>query len=198
MSFSPSTLKIIQQAGQSLFEAQQAVSADVRNSGARVMAFIESNPFSLENDDAYKQLRSLARIGHELQAMEAQLKALYASAAQAQAPEMSVLIALPNHGEQPKSHASKVNVEEATIKTETKKQPKASKAKEPRLSPNDTKIKDYLIGVLDRRSWTAVTHASIADSAGIPLGSVGVSLRRLIAGGWLKEGSKGTYRLAPK
>jgi len=196
MSFSPSTLKTIQQAGQCLYEAHKAVSADVETNGARVMTFMVTQPFNPENDEAYKQLRSLARIAHELQTMEAQLKALFASAVEAQTPDMPVLIALPNHGGQSKPRSSKDHAEEAAIKPVATKKPKTAKAKQRRQSPNETKVKDYLASVLDRRSWTAVTHASIAASAGIPKGSIGASVRKLIDGGWLKVDAKGSYRLA--
>ena len=49
--------------------------------------------------------------------------------------------------------------------------------------------------VLDRRSWKAYTHAAVAQGAGIPLGSVGLAIRRVIAVGTVREGQKGSYRL---
>ena len=48
--------------------------------------------------------------------------------------------------------------------------------------------------VLDRQSFRPLTHASMAQAAGMPLGSVGISLRRLAAAGLIRE-SKGSFRL---
>ena len=65
-----------------------------------------------------------------------------------------------------------------------------------RVSANDEKVLAYLKTVLDRRSWKAFTHAAVAQGAGIPLGSVGLAIRRVIALGTVREGQKGSYRLA--
>ena len=46
-----------------------------------------SEPFSNDADRAYGQLRTIARMAHELQAMEEQLKTLYGSAMELAAPE---------------------------------------------------------------------------------------------------------------
>lgn len=65
-----------------------------------------------------------------------------------------------------------------------------------RMSANDEKILAYFKTVLDRRSWKPLTHAIIGQGAGIPLGSVGLAIRRVIAVGAVREGKKGSYRLA--
>ena len=64
-----------------------------------------------------------------------------------------------------------------------------------RMSANDEKVLAHLKQVLDRRSWKTFTHAAVAQGAGIPLGSVGLAIRRVIAAGAVREGQKGSYRL---
>ena len=199
MSLSPSTLQLMQQAGQGLFGAQQAVSADVQLLGARVVALTASQPFDPDNDNAYKQLRALARMAHELQTMEQQLKTLYAQASEAMQPELAVLTALAHHSGRAASHPDKDSAQEAVIKPASaravKKAKPATKAQRPaRPSPNDEKVLAHLKGVLDRSSFRPLTHASIAQAAGMPLGSVGIALRRLAAAGLIRV-SKGSYQL---
>lgn len=200
MSLSASTLSAIQQAGQGLHEAHHAVTQAVQATAEQMVATVASQPFSPESDRAYAQLRSVARLAHELQAMEEQMKALYVSAAQMVTPETPVLIALPGHARRSLSRPVETNerAEDAVVKTapSPKAKPKVAKSdKAPRLSSNDEKVLHFLKTALDRRSWKSLTHATIAQGAGIPLGSVGLALRRMALAGRVREGGKGAYRL---
>lgn len=200
MSLSPAALLSIQQAGQGLHAARQAVADAVQTNAERVVAYVASQPFSPENDLAYTKLRSAARLSHELQAMEEQLKVLYISAAELMTPESPILVALPNHGGHARSRAVKSNegAEDAIVKPTASgllKRQNVKSDQPQRLSHNDEKVLGYLKSVLDRRSWKSLTQATIAKMAGIPVGSVGLALRRLVAGGAVREGNKGTYRL---
>ena len=203
MSLSPSTLLAIQQAGQSLHAARQAVADAVRVNGERVLAFIASQPFRSENDLAYTQLRSVARLAHELQAMEEQLKGLYALASELVKTETPVLVALPDDGGRSRSryrtNDKNEGAEDAIVKPAPKtplKGHKTRSARSERLSPNDQKVLGYLQSVLDRRSWKSLTQSAISRAAGIPLGSVGLAVRRLAVVGKLRTGTRGTYRLS--
>lgn len=208
MTLSPATLKLLQQAGQGLFDAQQAVSADVQLFGSRVVALTASQPFNPENDSAYRELRALARMAHELQTMEEQLRALYAQAGEVVRPEMAILTALPNLSGQGawRAGADKANAQEAVVRAAPdraakKARPaiKAGKAKTKtqrpsRPSPNDEKVLTHLGRVLDSSGFKPLTHASIAQAAKMPLGSVGIALRRLAAAGLIAQ-SNGSYRM---
>ncbi len=210
MSLSPSTLSAIQQAGEGLHSARQAVSDAVQAAAERMVAIVADQPFSPESDRVYAQLRRFARMAHELQAMEDQLRVLYTSAAEMMEPEMPVLVALPGHAARSRPRSVKTDqvTEDAVVKTvsssasKREKHKKAEKAEKGKpeipksLGSNDDKVGSYLKTVLDRRSWKSLTHAVIAQGSGIPLGSVGLALRRLAAAGRLREGSKGAYRLA--
>ena len=162
MSLSPSTLSAIQQAGEGLHSARRAVSDAVQATAERMVATVADQPFSPESDRAYAQLRRVARMAHELQAMEDQLRVLYTSAAEMMEPETPVLVALPGHGARSRSRAVETNLgaEDAVLKTaasrESKRQEgKAEKPKSP--SSNDEKVLSYLKAVLDRRSWKSLT-----------------------------------------
>ncbi len=205
MFLSASSLLSIQQAGQALHTARQTVSDAVRAKAEKMVAMVASQPFSPESDRAYSQLRTVSRLAHELQAMEEQLKTMYLSAAEIMAPETPVLVALPDPGGRSRlrhvaqSHegAEDVNVKTAPKHQARKAQAKRAPANRPqRLSPNDEKVLQYLKHALDRRSWKPLTQAIIAQGAGIPLGSVGLAIRRVVAAGALHEKGKGSYRLA--
>ncbi|MEO7160746.1 MAG: hypothetical protein ABJA84_09620 [Polaromonas sp.] len=200
MSLSPSTLSVIQQAGQALYTARQAVSRAVQENAQQMVAMVASQPFSPESDRAYAQLRAVARMAQELKAMEEQLEVLYIAAAEMVQPETPVLAALPGHERRSRSRSEDAgeDAEEVVVKTAPSGKPKTHEGKSPkpaRQSANDEKVLGYLKTVLDRRSWKTLTQAGIASGAGIPLGSVGLALRKLLAAGSLREGSKGAYRL---
>ena len=208
MSIAPKTLLSLQQAGESLYAARQAFAQEVQNNASRVVGIVASEPFSNDADRAYGQLRTIARMAHELQAMEEQLKTLYGSAMELAAAEPQVLVDLSDRSPRARVQPSALGVEEAQdvqIKPVQPKQPLRKKATasvtaEParprqRLSANDQKVLAYLKQVLDRRSWKPLTQVAIADGAGIPKGSVGLALRRVIDAGMVREGQKGNYRL---
>ena len=208
MSISPKTLLLLQKAGENLYAARNALAQDVQQHASRVVHMVASEPFGNDADRAYAQLRSIARMAHELQAMEEQLKTLYGSAMELAAAEPPVLVDLSDRSPRARVQPSALGVEEAQdvqIKPVQPKQPLRKKATasvtaEParprqRLSANDQKVLAYLKQVLDRRSWKPLTQVAIADGAGIPKGSVGLALRRGIDAGMVREGQKGNYRL---
>ena len=206
MSIAPNTLLSLQQAGESLYAARQAFAQEVQHNASRVVGIVASEPFSNDADRAYAQLRTIARMAHELQAMEEQLKTLYGSAMELVKPETPVLLALSERRSraQPTVTGSE-GAEDVVVKPAKQKQPQRKKAAasvtaEPanppqRLSANDEKVLAYLKQVLDRRSWKPLTQVAIAEGAGIPKGSVNLAVRRLIAAGRVREGQKGSYRL---
>ena len=208
MSISPKTLLLLQKAGENLYAARNALAQDVQQHASRVVHMVASEPFGNDADRAYAQLRSIARMAHELQAMEEQLKTLYGSAMELAAAEPPVLVDLSDRSPRARVQPSALGVEEAQdvqIKPVQPKQPLRKKATasvtaEParprqRLSANDQKVLAYLKQVLDRRSWKPLTQVAIADGAGIPKGSVGLALRRVIDAGMVREGQRGNYRL---
>lgn len=208
MSIASTTLLSLQQAGESLYAARQAFAQEVQHNASRVVGIVASEPFSNDADRAYGQLRTIARMAHELQAMEEQLKTLYGSAMELTAPETPVLVALSDRHPSVRAHPNATGTEGAedvVVKPARQKQPPKKRAatkvstesvsRPPRLSSNDEKVLGYLQQVLDRRGWKTFTQATIAQGAGIPLGSVGLAMRRVIAAGAVREGKKGSYRL---
>lgn len=209
MSIAPSTLLALQQAGESLYAARQAFAQEVSSNASRVVGIVASEPFGNEADRAYTQLRSIARMAHELQAMEEQLKTLYEAALPLVVPETPVLVALSDRGTRAhaRQHTSGTeSAEDVVVKAVPQKPPRKTKAaakatadtatQAQRKSSNDEKVLAHLKQILDRRSWKTFTQAAIAQGAGIPLGSVGLAIRRVVAAGAVCEGDKGSYRLA--
>ena len=211
MSVTPSTLSAIQQAGQSIDIARQSLVAAVNEHAQQVMAAVAEQPFSVDNDKLFANWKTLSRLAQEVNAIEEQFKTIYQTAADLVQPETAVLMALPHsvrHKASGRSSSGDTNsssVEDVAFKPRgAKRGPKPGMVRAERqgatsiggLSANDTKVLDYLKGILNRKSWTRLTQAGMASGAGIPLGSIGLALRRLIGFNQIVEGNKGRYKLA--
>lgn len=81
------------------------------------------------------------------------------------------------------------------VEKKTKKQSK--KADKPAaLTANDTKLLEFLRTTLKADDWTTMTGAAMSQGSGLPLGSVGVSLKKILELGSVKKGERGNYQLA--
>ena len=211
MSVTPSTLSAIQQAGQSIDVARQSIVTAVNEHAQQVMAAVADQPFNVDNDNLFSNWKTLSRLAQEVNAIEEQFKVIYQTAADLVQPETAILMALP-HSARHKipvrsdtSDADDSTIEDVAVKPRAvKRGPKRGAVRTARhaaansagLSANDAKVLDYLKKVLNRRSWTRLTQAGMASGADIPLGSIGLALRRLIGFNHVIEGRKGRYRLA--
>jgi len=219
MSLSKSTLSAIQQAGQALHRATVVVSGAVREQAEHMVSTVASQPFEAEGEQAFANFKMLARLSQDLQSLEEKLRALYANASELASPEMDVVNALP-HTARSRAASSKDVAEDAVVKpasTRTArtarkgtkpaapspatqangkagKQP-GKKSKAPALTANDNALLKYLQSALNSSSWTHLTGAAIAQGSGLPLGSVGVSLKRIMATGAVKKGARGSFKL---
>jgi hypothetical protein len=220
MSLSKTTLSAIQQAGQALHKATVVVGGAVRAQAEHMVATVASQPFQAEGEQAFTNFKMLARLSQDLLSLEAQLKALYATASELASPEMDVVAALPHGFTSERAASAKQDVaEDAVIKpasvrrakpagkqaakaAETGKAAKPGKtgktgkaAKATTLTANDSKLLQYLQSALKPGQTTAITGAQMAKGAGLPLGSVGISLKKVIASGAVKQSGRGKYQL---
>ncbi len=221
MSLSKSTLSAIQQAGHGLHKATVVVAAAVREQAEHMVSTVASQPFQAEGEQAFANFKLLARLSHDLQSLEAQLRALYATASELASPEMDVVAALPRAASRARGTAVPASdaAEDVVIKPASGRRAKGSaktgakagakaaakataKAKDKKaagpvtLTSNDNKVLDYLKTVLTTDTWTALTGATVAQGAAMPLGSVGVSLKKVVAAGAVRKSGRGSYQLA--
>jgi hypothetical protein len=197
MSLSKTTLSAIQQAGTSLHRATLVVSSAVREQAEHMVATVASQPFQAEGEQAFANFKMLARLSQDLQALETQLRQLYATASELASPEMDV-VALPRSAARARAIANAA-AEDAIVKPAPLRRAKAQPQKPAgsvALTANDNKVLDYLKTVLQPGAWTAVTGASVSKGADMPLGSVGISLKKVIAAGAVKKKGRGSYQLA--
>ncbi len=191
MSLSQRNLSSIQKAGQTVHGASVAIAATVRAQAESMVSSVASQPFGAESEQAIARFKMLARLSQGLAAVEKELQALYSIATDLASPTADV-IALPMVTKHEATNASAVDV--------VAKPAKAIKVKKTRrkaatLTSNDSKLLNYLLGVLKGSDSIAITGSKMAAESGLPLGSVGVSLKKIIASGAVNQVDRGTYQL---
>jgi hypothetical protein len=217
MSLSKTTLSAIQQAGQALHKATVVVADAVRSQAEHMVATVASQPFQAEGEQAFTNFKMLARLSQDLLTLEDQLKTLYAAASDLASPEMDVVAALPHSSARVRTAASaaedvaedvvvKPNPTRRTKVTSKPASPVATKpvskaaakkaAKTITLTVNDNKVLQFMKSVLKPGESSALTGTVISKGAGLPLGSVGISVKKVLASGAVKKSGRGTYLIS--
>ena len=88
--------------------------------------------------------------------------------------------------------------EDAVVKPARAPRKRARKGlvKPVKLSLNDHKVLEFLKTILKSDQTMRITNAEIATGSGLPLGSVGISLKRVIAFGAVKKRGRSSYLLS--
>lgn len=61
---------------------------------------------------------------------------------------------------------------------------------------NDLKVFDYLMQVLGKSESTRLTYADISRGAKVPVGSIGIAIRRLVRAELVCKSNRGHFRLS--
>jgi hypothetical protein len=203
MALASETLAAIQKAGQALHDAATEVNHSLKAHAAQVVASVASEPFDTKTDQSLAELKHLAKFSHELASLEQHLRTLYATASTLAHPAMEVI---SNGASKRKlfqlgvgtSTAQDVQTKDVPVPKGSGKGQRKTKGRKSRaasLTPNDEKLLRYLMGTLDAGALTTVTGSVMAAGSGLPLGSIGISLGKLIQQGAVVKGSRGAYRL---
>ena len=109
---------------------------------------------------------------------------------------------MPHTHTRSRANTGKDAIEDAVVKpasaaTKAKRNTKgAQKRKAATLTANDSKLLQYLQKALNTTGWTPLTGSDMAKGSGLPLGSVGISLKKVMSTGAVKKGGRGSYKLA--
>lgn len=201
MSLSQKNLSSVQKAGQAVHDAAVAIAHVVRNQAQSMVSSLSSEPFGAQSEQIIARFKNLSSLSQGLAAIEIQLQKLYANASELASPVADVIV-LPSLG---KSKAL-TNAAAVDVVAKTVKAPKAKKVKRTKtgarksaatggLTANDRKLLSFLQSALKTNGSTVITGAAMAAGSGLPLGSVGVSLKKVISTGAVKSVGRGTYQL---
>ena len=185
MPLSSDEISTIQHAGVALHRASETIAEALRLQAERMVKLVALQPFQNESEQALAQFKALAGLSQELKVQEERLRGLYGSAEDLLRGPLSPLV----------GKLRKAPAKDAARKPSAKRVRKVSRGPGP-LSPNDHKVLQYFQKVLKPGEWLALTGTVIAAGAGLPKGSVGISVTRVVASGAVKRGPGGTFQLA--
>lgn len=192
MSIPTHILSTLQRAGQAVFDAHTELTAATKSQASRVSESLEMNPFALENDALFSNWKDMARLAQEVQNVEAQLRALYATASAMSADEgLLVTDVPPLPAPEARVRGRRVAASAAPIAAPSV----VASAGDTRLKGNNAKVMNCLGSMLNQHEFTKVRQSVVADAAGIPKGSINLAMRQLTALRLIEEGNKGHYRL---
>lgn len=188
--------------------ATQALQQELQAHSQALMDQMALQPFGPEADGAYQQMRQVARLVHEMNSLEQQLKAIYLDAAQKVPAEVPVLPALPSVTRRRRVQQSSVTsspelVEDAKVVSKVPGKRKASKqiaAVEPSVvvekpkQANSELLLKALKKILGKQA-KAVGHVEMAKVSGLPRGSIGASIKKLVETNKLVVESNGSFKL---
>lgn len=196
MSLFPNNLSSIQKAGQAVHDSTVDIAAAVRTQAESLVASMANTPFSMESEQMVSRFKKLSKLSQGLVAVEAQLQDLYAMAVELTnpAPEVIVLTSITKRKVATNSDAVDV-VSKPAKPAKVAKKPRMGGPMSGSLTPNDTKLLGYLQGALKGGDAKMITGSVLAAGSGLPLGSVGVSLKKIIASGAVNQLGRGTYQL---
>lgn len=207
MAITSQTLSQLQAAGSAVNAVGLALQQELAAHSQALMEQMASQPFGPEADSAYQQMRQVARLVHEMNSLEQQLKAIYLDAAQKVHAEVPVLPALPSatRGRRVTKGSfasSPALVEDAKVvnkvsgKHKERKQAVSTDAAAyvPK-APNAERLLQALKKNLGKHART-IGHAELAAISGLPRGSISAAVQKLTETKKLAIDSHGRYKLA--
>ncbi|WP_342616795.1 hypothetical protein [Rhodoferax sp. GW822-FHT02A01] len=146
-----------------------------------------------------ERFKSLSRLDQGLVAIESQLQKLFALAYELAVPAEDVIVLQDIAKHRSISNAAAIDVmawiAKAAKKVKAAKTAGRKVAAAEALTANDAKLLSHLQGILKSDMGTAVTGAALAAGVMLPLGSVGISLKRVLVSGTVKLGGHGIFQL---
>jgi hypothetical protein len=194
---------MIQKAGTAVFNADVALRDAVAESAKKVSDAMTKNPFDGQHDSLYQNWKNVARISQAISTIEAELKSLYALAL-ATPVSNGPAIALPAPAAKaPLEVLNAIDVTDVVAKRTPRKLKVAKKTAKRPLSrgkrsggqDNTAKVLSYLQTTLNDQSFTKVNQSAVAIAVGLPKGSIGASIKRLIQDGRLMQGEAKAFKL---
>ncbi len=203
MPLSSQSLAAIQVAGASAFKAQGALGSAVKDYAAQVHSSMLQNPFDIGNDALYEEWKTVARLAQAMGHIEAELRKIHAAAAGlgnggTLTGAKSRPIAAPKVlGTSFVEIAQEINATDVTPKKPRKLAKSVSNQTKEHstLRGNSAKVLEHLVKTLDPNSFTKINQSALAVAAGLPKGSIGASMSKLVKEGYLSAGPQGGYRV---
>jgi hypothetical protein len=204
MALPAQTLASIQAAGAAIYAADAALKDAVQSYADQVKLGMLGNPFDLGNDSMFDDWKTVARLSRAVGQVEAEFQKIYSAASDLSAGTTPSVLTMPSLTA-PQATVTvdlamvqEVDATDAVIKKLPKKVQAKAKTKAAAhrpLSGNSAKVLARLLEILNPNDFVKINLSAVAVEIGLPKGSIGASISKLIDTGHLIEGAVGEYKL---
>ena len=199
------TLAAIQAAGAAVYAADAALKEAVQSYADQVKLAMTENPFDMGNDSLFEDWKTVARLSRAVGQVEAEFPKIYGAASDLSAGAIPAVLTMPSLTA-PQAMANsdlamvqEVDATDAVVKKAPKKIKRKAKAKpavrKKTLSGNSAKVLTRLLQILNPDHFLKINLSAIGAEIGLPKGSIGASITKLIDTGHLISGGLGEYKL---
>jgi len=158
------------------------------------------------NDSLFDDWKTVARLSRAVGQVEAEFQKIYNAATDLSAGAIPAVLTMPSlTGPQATAPndltmVQEIHATDAVIKKTPKKIKAAGNAKpatsQPTsLSGNSAKVLARLLEILNPNHFVKINRAAVGAEIGLPKGSIGASITKLLDTGHLIEGGVGEYKL---
>ena len=206
MALPAQTLATIQAAGAAVYAADAALKEAVQSYAEQVKLAMTENPFDMGNDSLFDDWKTVARLSRAVGQVEAEFQKIYGAASDLSIGAIPAVLSMPSLAapqDLANSELAMVQDIQATdavikkapkkIKPTTKAKPAASKPAT--LSGNSAKVLARLLEILNPNHFVKINRTAVGAEIGLPKGSIGASITKLLDTGHLIEGGVGEYKL---
>jgi hypothetical protein len=206
MALPAQTLAAIQAAGAAVYAADTALKEAVQSYADQVKLAMAENPFDMGNDSLFDDWKTVARLSRAVGQVEAEFQKIYSAATDLSAGAIPAVLTMPSLNAPQATATSdlpmvqEIDATDAVVKKVPKKIKVAAQAKQAAtqstsLSGNAAKVLARLLDMLNPITFVKINRAAVGKDIGLPKGSIGASIAKLIATGHLIEGGVGEYKL---
>jgi hypothetical protein len=206
MALPAQTLAAIQAAGAAVYAADAALKEAVQSYADQVKLAMAENPFDMGNDSLFDDWKTVARLSRAVGQVEAEFQKIYNAATDLPAGASPAVLKAPSlsapqaKGDSDLAMVQEIEATDAVIKKLPKRIKVAAKAKPAASQPtslggNSAKVLGRLLEILNPNDFLKINRAALGAEIGLPKGSIGASIAKLVATGHLIEGGVGEYKL---
>jgi hypothetical protein len=206
MALPAQTLATIQTAGAAIYAADAALKEAVQSYAEQVKLAMAENPFDMGNDSLFDDWKTVARLSRAVGQVEAEFQKIYVAATDLSAGAIPAVLSMPSltaplaTTTNDLSMVQEIEATDAVIKKAPTKIKAAGRkmptARQPTsLSGNSARVLARLLGLLNPDHFVKINRAAVGAEIGLPKGSIGASITKLLDTGHLIEGGIGEYKL---
>ena len=206
MPLPSSTLAAIQTAGAAIFAADAALKTSAQDYADQVKLAMLQNPFDLGNDTLFEDWKTVARLAQAITQIEVEFRKIYGAASDLSAGSRAGFASMPSLASPQDASTEELEVvneiqaTDAVIKMDPVKQRRAQgdQPTHTGLRGNALTLLARLVQILNTTEFVKLNRMAVASEVGLPRGSVGAAIAKLVQSGYLMEGPSGSFKLTAR